>query len=396
MKILIAPDKLRGSLTAREAADAIAAGARLAHTSIECDLCPMADGGEGTVSALVAATGGRFLRTRVTGPLPEMKVDAEWGFLGDGHTAVIEMSAASGLALLPPSDRNPLNTTSFGTGELLNAAVAMGARSIILGIGGSATCDAGIGCAQATGHTIVLRDGEPVAPTEPLTASDISRVVLIKRHRGEKTDGIPITVACDVNNPLCGPNGTAAIFAPQKGATPHQVIQLESALGEFVARTGSEMLANTPGAGAAGGLGYAMLAYYGGTIRNGINIVMEATGIAGRLQDADLCLTAEGRLDAQSVSGKTISGIAAACALADVPCIALAGTLADSSSLASIPGLTACFSIIDGPRSLESAMMQTRPLLMQTAANIVRVWLALQKAKPRPTSLIPDNQTRLE
>ena len=204
MRILVAPDKFKGCLTAAEVCEAIAGGLRAVDPFALIDSCPMADGGEGTVATLVAATGGKLFTRRVTGPLPDMRVDAVFGMLGDGQAAVIEMSAASGLALLKPEDRNPMRTTTFGTGELLNAAVELGARRIILGIGGSATVDGGIGCAQATGHTIILDDGEPVSPTEPLTGADLSRVMLVKRHRGEKTDGIEIIVACDVTETEIG------------------------------------------------------------------------------------------------------------------------------------------------------------------------------------------------
>src|SRR3954464_15951198 len=200
MKIVIAPDKFKGSLTAVEAAEAIARGVRQVVPEAQLDLCPVADGGEGFVHTLVTATGGTFHLRRVCGPLPEMKVDATFGLLGDGKTAVIEMAAASGLALLKPSDRNPLNTTTFGTGELLLQAAKLGAKQIILGIGGSATTDAGIGCAQACGLPVILENGEPCAATEPLTSGDVGRVVLIKTGRGSLIDSVEILVASDVAN----------------------------------------------------------------------------------------------------------------------------------------------------------------------------------------------------
>jgi len=312
----------------------------------------------------------------VTGPLPEMKVDATFGIVGDGTTAVIEMAAASGLALLPTQDRNPLNTTTFGTGELLNAAVELGVRRIILGIGGSATIDGGIGCAQACGHTIVLEDGEPVSITEPLVGADLSRVVMVKRHRGEKTDRVKITVASDVTNPLFGENGAAVVFGPQKGATPEQVRELDAALRQLATRNGRLDLAGQPGAGAAGGLGFGMMAFFGAEMRCGIDIVLETTDLRRRLEGADLCITGEGRLDAQSLGGKAVIGVARVCGEVGVTCIALAGTVARDMDGADVDGLTACFSICDGPKTMEHAIADTPRLLSSSAANVLRLWRA--------------------
>ncbi len=373
MKIVIAPDKFKGCLTAAEVSQAVARGLKTVDATVSIDECPMADGGEGTVAALVSATGGRFITKRVTGPLPEMKVDATFGLLGDGITAVIEMSAASGLALLKPEDRNPLYTTTFGTGELINAAIALGAKKIILGIGGSATVDGGIGCAQACGHTIILEGGEPVSPTEPLIGADLQQVVLIKRHRGEKTDGVPILVACDVENPLCGPQGAAEIYGPQKGATPPQVRQLDSALRQLAIRLNQVALADVPGAGAAGGLGFGMMAYFGATLRSGVEIVIEATKLRDRLRGAQWCITGEGRLDAQSASGKTTAGVARLCREMGVPCIAIAGSIGDQAEKMMAEGLTAYFGICNRPMTLDEAMRNAPDLLVTTAANVFRL-----------------------
>lgn len=372
MKIVIAPDKFKGCLTAVEVSQAVARGLRSVDAAVLIDECPMADGGEGTVAALVSATGGKFITRRVTGPLPEMKVDATFGMLGDGQTAVIEMSAASGLALLKPEDRNPLYTTTFGTGELINAAILLGAKKIILGIGGSATIDGGIGCAQACGHTIILEGGEPVSATEPLVGADLHRVVLIKRHRGEKSDGVPIVVACDVENPLCGPNGAAEIYGPQKGATPGQVLQLDAALRQLAARLNQVVLAEIPGAGAAGGLGFGMMAYFDAKLRSGAEIVIEATKLRDRLRGADLCITGEGCLDAQSACGKTTAGVARLCRETGVRCIALAGSIGDGAEKMKAEGLTAYFGICDRPMTLNEAMQHAPDLLACVAANVFR------------------------
>ena len=375
MKILIAPDKFKGCLSAAEVSSAIATGLRSVDPRIEIDECPMADGGEGTVAAMVTATGGTLITRRVTGPLPEMKVDAIFGMLGDKQTAVIEMAAASGLALLRTEDRNPMYTTTFGTGELLNAAVELGAKQIILGIGGSATIDAGIGCAQANGHTILVEDGESLSPTEPLVGGDLPRVLLVKRHRGEKTDGIPILVACDVTNPLFGPNGAATIFGPQKGASPAQIHQLDQALQQLASRMNANDLAQTPGSGAAGGLGFGMLAFHGATLRPGIEIVIEATRLRERLRGVDLCITGEGSLDAQSAQGKTAIGIARLCRQLNIPCIALAGSIGDGAEETLREGLIAYFGICDRPMTLEHAMRNAPKLLASAAANLLRVFL---------------------
>lgn len=373
MRIVIAPDKFRDSLSATEAANAIAEGIQSVDASVELDLCPMADGGEGIVAALVAATGGQLLTRRVTGPLAEMKVDAVFGMLGDGETAVVEMAQASGLALLKPADRNPLYTTTFGTGELLNAAVEAGAKRIVLGIGGSATVDGGIGCAQATGHTIILEEGEPVSATEPLVGADVLRVVLVKRHRGERTDGVPITVACDVVNPLFGPTGAAVVFGPQKGATPKQVEQLDAALKQLATRTGKLDAAQTPGAGAAGGMGFGMVAFFGAELRRGVEIVMDAVRLRERLRGADLCITGEGRLDAGTLHGKTIAGVAVACRDVGVPCVALVGACDCEPTALRAAGVAAAFSIVNRPMALDEAMRDAAPLLRRASANVMGV-----------------------
>jgi glycerate kinase len=327
MRILIAPDKFKGTLSAKQAAEAMALGARRAVADVEIDICPLADGGEGTVDALVAATGGRLVTRRVTGPLPEMRVEATFGILGGGETAVIEMSAASGLALLRAEDRNPMATTSFGTGELMMAAVELGVSRILLGIGGSATVDGGIGCAQACGLPVILAGGEPLSNTEPLVGGDLDRVVLIKHGRGSAIERVSIEVACDVENPLVGPNGAARVFGPQKGATPRQVEKLDADLRELARRCGKLAEADLPGAGAAGGLGFAMAAFFRAKLRPGIDIVMQAVNFDQRLRGMDFCFTGEGRLDHTSLNGKTLSGVARACRAAGVPLVGIVGSI---------------------------------------------------------------------
>ena len=372
MRIVIAPDKFKGCLTAPQACDAIARGVRRADPSAQIDLCPMADGGEGTIDALMAATTGQFETRAVTGPLPEMTVRATFGLLGGGRTAVIEMASASGLALLKPEDRNPLNTTTFGTGQLLVEAAKLGVGEILLGIGGSATTDAGIGCTQACGLPVILDGGAPVAPTEPLCGRDLDSVVLVKHGRGSPVERVKITVACDVTNPLYGPNGAAFVFGPQKGATPDQVRQLDDSLRRLAQRLGRTDVANAPGAGAAGGLGFGMLAFFGATLRPGVQIVIDAVDLRGRLKGADLCITGEGRLDAQSLSGKAPVGVARLCKVLGVPCVALVGAKGEGADAALDEGIRSIHPIQDGSMPLEESLRNADRLLSDAAAEAVR------------------------
>jgi glycerate kinase len=336
MRVLIAADKFKGSLTAPEACKAIAAGIRDAHADATIDLCPMSDGGEGFVDTMIRSHGGSTFTRRVTGPLPEQHVDATYAVI-DGHTAVIEMSAASGLSLLQPADRNPLYTTTFGTGELIHAAADLGCRKILLGIGGSATCDAGVGCLQACGCHIILASHEYASITEPLCGRDLDEITFIKSHRGSSVDGVEIEIACDVTNPLFGPNGAARIFAPQKGASPADVDTLDRVLGSLSHRLGWDTIATRPGSGAAGGIGCGLAAMFGATLRSGVELVIDATNLRERIAAADLVITGEGRLDATSLGGKVVGGVARLARELGKPCAAIVGDVdrsADVSSLA--------------------------------------------------------------
>jgi glycerate 2-kinase len=368
VRLVIAPDKFKGSLSAEAVCRAIAAGWRAVDPLAEIDLCPMADGGEGTVAAITSAHGKRLIHRTVTGPLPDMKVEATFAMLGDGKTAVVEMSAASGLALLKPGQRNPMNTTTFGTGELLCAAVEEGAQKIILGLGGSATIDCGIGCAQACGLPVLLEGGEPVAVTEPLVGGDLGKVIFIKHGRGSKVDRVQIVAACDVSNPLCGPNGSAEVFGPQKGATAEQVKWFDAQLRRISERTGNQAIAEMPCAGAAGGLAFAMAAFFGAELRPGIELVIEATSLERRLRGADLCITGEGRLDEQSLQGKAAVGVARLCRRLGVPCVAVAGSIDGAVG----HEFSACYSIHDGAMELSRAMEKAEELIATAAGNVFR------------------------
>jgi glycerate kinase len=415
MRIVIAPDKFKGCLAAAEVADAIAQGVRRARPDAQVITCPMADGGEGTVDALVAATGGRHEVRTVTGPLPSMRVAARLGVVGDGRTAVVEMAAASGLALLRPEQRDPMRTTTYGTGELLLAAAELGARRIIVGIGGSATVDGGIGCAQAWGARFTLNNGVTYGPADrKLTGGDLSAIHSVHTSRSMArigaappgvpqivhddapaaccgpgralldTRGIEFIVACDVGNPLFGPDGAAPVFGPQKGATPQQVEELDAALKRLAELIGAMDLAHAPGAGAAGGLGFGLFAFFGATVRSGIDIVIETTQLRQKLAGADLCITGEGQFDAQSLSGKTPIGVARLCRDLNVPCIVLAGSTDGSAATAAVAeGVTAVFSIAQGPAELEDLMRDAPRLLSDAAAGVMGVFTAGRAPPPR-------------
>jgi glycerate 2-kinase len=373
MKVVLAPDKFKGSLSARQVAEAMARGVRSVVHGAAIDVCPVADGGEGTVDALVSATDGRTETRRVTGPLPEMKVEATFGILGDGETAVVEMAAASGLHWLTPDQRDPLAATSFGTGELLVEAAKLGVGRIVLGIGGSATVDAGLGCAQACGLPVILAGGEPVSPTEPLCGRDLPSVVLVKHGRGSPVERVRIVVAGDVTNPLYGPDGAAPVYGPQKGATPDVVRWLDAELRALATRLGKTAEANTPGAGAAGGLGFAMLAWFGAQLRSGVEIVVEAARLEQRLAGADLCLTGEGRLDASSLHGKAPIGVARLCRRLGVPCAAVVGSVGDGAEAARAEGLSDWLVLQDGTLTSDVSMRRAGQLVEQrTRALITR------------------------
>jgi len=396
MKVVIAPDKFKGSLNVVEVAASIAAGVSHAIPGATVDQCPLADGGEGFVLALTTAMKGSFVTRRVTGPLPEMRIDATFGIVEAAgeirrKTAVIEMASASGLALLPPHLRDPLATTTFGTGELIRHAAELNCTRILLGIGGSATTDAGIGCAQAAGCHVILQSGQYASITEPLCGRDLPDVLMIKSHRGSPVDGVEIIVAGDVTNPLLGPTGCAAIYGPQKGASPETVLWLDAELRALATRLGLLDLADTPGSGAAGGLGFGMLAFFSASLESGIDLVLNTTRLRERLTNADLCFTAEGRIDHQSAFGKTTSGVARLCAELGVPCVVIAGSIERGLDMNQFD-FSAVLSICDGPMTLDEATRDAAPLLRHAASNATRLFdarlstkITSEKAPKSPT-----------
>lgn len=373
MKIVAAPDKFRASLSAAEAARWIALGAHRVAPSGEVIEVPMADGGEGTVEALVAATGGTLHRATVVGPIGD-PVEAVFGMLGDGETAALEMASASGLALIPASARDPLRTTTYGTGQLLLRAIEAGARRIILGIGGSATNDGGAGFAQAIGFRL-LDDGGRQIERGGGSLGQLARI------DGSGVDprlaAVAISAACDVDNPLCGPGGASAVFGPQKGADPETVARLDTCLALYasiVRRDLGRDVAEVPGAGAAGGLGAGLLAFAGAALEPGVDLVARAVRLEDHLAGADLVLTGEGAIDASSAGGKTAVGVARIARSRGVPAVVLAGSVGTGARATLDLGVSAFASLCNRPMTLEEAIRDAGPLLADASEMVVRIY----------------------
>jgi glycerate kinase len=375
MKVVVAPDKFKGCLSAPEAARAMARGVKAARPEADVDLVPMADGGEGTVEALVTATNGRFLEANVSGPFGE-PVRARYGILGDGKTAVLEMASASGLYLVPRDQRNPRVTTTRGTGELIKIALDQGVDKIILGIGGSATNDGGAGMAQALGARLLDHQGHEL----PLGGAALIRLAKIdKSGLDRRLLQTSIEVACDVDNPLCGPNGASAIYGPQKGATPEVVTELDEALAHLariIEPDPRQLIANTPGAGAAGGLGAGLIAFAGAMLSPGAFLIERAVELTARLKGAALCLTAEGSIDASSAFGKTAVGVSRTARSVGVPCLALGGMIGEGASAVLTEGIDAYMSIATGPCTLDEAIANAAIHLEHATEQLVRAFLA--------------------
>ena len=373
MRIVIAPNAFKGSLSAQDAAGAIAEGVRAAAPDAELVMLPIADGGDGTVDAMVAATNGEHRPLRVRGPLGD-PVDAGYGLIGQRSTAVIEMAKAAGLALLPPDKRDPRVTTTYGVGELLQHAYDAGARHFIVGIGGSATNDGGAGMAQALGYHLLDDQGHELPPGG-LALKRLARIHVGGVHSNWKE--AEVDVASDVSNPLTGPNGASAVYGPQKGATPEMVAELDAALrrlAEVIRRDLGADVEQLPGAGAAGGLGGGLVAFAGGRLRPGAEMVMEALKLDDKLQGADLVITGEGRLDSQTARfGKGPAAVARHARNAGVPVVGIAGSLADEAELGLLfDGLMA--TVVE-PCSLEQAIAQARPMLARAAKRAIRLML---------------------
>lgn len=369
MKIIIAPDSYKESLSALEVATQIEAGFREVFPNATYVKLPVADGGEGTVEAMVAATDGEIIEVDVTGPLGE-PVRAFYGISGDKQQAFIEMAAASGLEQVPPELRNPLNTTSWGTGELIRYALDSGVKSILIGIGGSATNDGGIGMVQALGAHLLDQNGEPLGPgggeVAKLASIDITEL-------DERLQECHIDVACDVTNLLTGKEGASAIFGPQKGATPEMIDKLDQALEHYAKIISRDLDINVlelSGGGAAGGMGAALYAFCGAQLRQGIEIVTEALKLDELVRDADLVITGEGRIDSQSIYGKVPIGVAKVAKHYNKPVIGIAGSLTPDVGVVHEHGLDAVFSVLYHICTLEEALENAGDNLRKASRNI--------------------------
>ncbi|MGB9781165.1 glycerate kinase [Caldanaerobacter sp.] len=373
MKILLAPDSFKGSLSSKEVCHAMENGIKRVIDA-EIISIPIADGGEGTVEALVYAVGGEIIRSDVTGPLGE-KVEAFYGILKDG-TAVIEMAACAGLYLIPEEKRNPLKTTTYGVGELIKLALDRGCRKFIIGIGGSATNDGGVGMAQALGVKFLDKDGNEIGfgggelyKIEKIDISSIDKRI----YESE------FIVASDVDNPLCGEKGASYVYGPQKGATPEMIKILDENLKHLAYVTKKVIdkdYSEVPGAGAAGGLGFGLMAFLGAKLKRGIEIIIETTRLEEKIKEVDLVITGEGNTDFQTAFGKAPAGIAKLAKKYGKPVIILSGGLGkDYKSLYDI-GVTALFSITNKPMSLEEAMESAYQLISDRMEDIIRVFLA--------------------
>lgn len=373
MKIVIAPDSFKDSLSAQGVADAIALGLAQVWPDAQLIKCPMADGGEGTVESILAACEGELRRTVVRGPLGAM-VDAAWGWLPQSHTAIIEMAEASGLQLVPLAQRDACISSTFGTGQLIRAALEAGAQRVILAIGGSATNDGGAGAMQALGVKLLDAQGQTLSPGG-LALAQLARVDL--SDIDPRLAQVRFDIAADVDNPLCGPHGASAIFGPQKGASPEQVQSLDHALGHFAdhcANVLNQDVRDEPGSGAAGGLGFAAKAFLGAQFKAGVEVVAELVGLADAVQNADLVITGEGRFDAQTLRGKTPFGVARIARQQGVPVIVIAGTLGEGYQTLYEHGIDAAFALASGPMTLAQACNEAPQLLRERASDIARVW----------------------
>ncbi len=376
MKIILAPDSFKGSLSSTEVALAMEQGVKRVLPGARCFKIPMADGGEGTVQALLDAAGGDLVQCRVKGPLGR-RVAAGYGRLADGRTAVVEIAAAAGLALLSDKAKNPLKTTSYGAGELLRHALDRGAKKVIVGVGGSATNDGGAGLAQALG--VVFRDARGRIIRQNGAGGMLRTIRAIDMTGAHpRLRAAQVLVACDVDNPLCGKRGASAVFGPQKGATPAMVKQLDrnlAHLADVIERDLGMKVGEVAGAGAAGGLGAGLLAFAGAELRSGIEIISKATSIERRLRHADLVITGEGRVDFQTAFGKTPAGIAALAGAYGVPVAAIGGSLADDAGEIFAHGINGLEAAIARDMSLGEALAHSREYVANAAERVLRLIL---------------------
>jgi glycerate kinase len=386
MKVVVAIDSFKGSLSSMEAGQAIAEGVKRVHQNAEVVVRPLADGGEGTVEALVEGMGGIFVTKEVTGPLGE-KVDAVYGVIeseeDSSKTAIIEMSAAAGITLVPEKSRNPMNTTTYGVGELILDAIERGCRHFIVGIGGSATNDGGVGMLQALGYDFLTREGKAISYGGD-GLRELASIEDVNVH--PKLKECTFKVACDVTNPLCGENGSSAIFGPQKGATPEMVQELDQLLLHY-AELSKEMNANAdrfyPGTGAAGGMGFAFLTYTNAALESGIQIVLTETKLEELIKTADFVVTGEGRLDGQTALGKAPIGVASLAKKHQKKVLAFAGAVTPDAKECNQHGIDAFFPILRGIVTLKEAMDKENAHrnMVDTVEQVFRVVEMMKEGK---------------
>ncbi|MDQ0254144.1 glycerate kinase [Evansella vedderi] len=372
MKIVIAPDSFKGSLSAPLLCEAISKGVKNIIPDVEILKVPLADGGEGTMENLVYSTGGKIIEVNVNNPLM-IKVKANYGILGDGETVVIEMAQASGLPLLTKEQRNPMKTSSYGTGELIEDALERGYKKFIIGIGGSATNDGGAGMLEALGVKFFDQEGIRLERG----GANLSRLAYFEEENMHpKLKEAEFVIASDVKNPLCGPDGASTVFGPQKGATSEMVEQLDNALKNYaniILKQKKMNIMDVPGAGAAGGMGAALLVFFNGKMKSGIDIVLDAVNFKKKLENTDLLITGEGKLDTQTLSGKVIAGVCKIANKSNVPVIALCGgSTLNGGEIKSI-GLHAAFSIVKGPCDLDYAIENTKILTEEKVEELIKL-----------------------
>lgn len=355
MKVTVAIDSLKGSLTSMEAGEAIKTGICRVYPDADVRVRPLADGGEGTAYALTVGMGGEWITMEATGPLGK-PVTCSYGMLTESKTAIIEMSAAAGIILVADADRNPMYTTTYGVGEMIADAIKRGCRKFIVGIGGSATNDGGIGMLQALGYGLLNESGEQVS----FGAQGLSELKKITKDKViPELAECSFKIACDVTNPLCGEKGASAIYGPQKGATPAMVEQMDKWLADYAALAKEDFSKadkEQPGTGAAGGLGFAFLTFTNAVLESGIKIVLEETCLAKYIEDSDIVVTGEGRLDGQTVMGKAPIGVAEIGKKYDKPVIAFSGCVTKDAVACNGAGIDAFFPILRGVVTLEEAM----------------------------------------
>ncbi len=382
MKIVAAPNAFKGSLTAREAAEAMKEGIARAIPDAEVALVPVSDGGDGMVEVAAEALGGEERKLSVTGPRYE-PVEAKFRYVPEKDLAAVEMALASGLALLSEDMRDPASTTTFGTGELIKACLDLGAKHIAVGIGGSATNDGGIGMAQALGVRFLDKDGNELKGV----GASLARIRKIDASGLDPRVGTTrIEAVCDVDNPLTGPDGAARVYAPQKGATPEQVEELDAGLAnlaDVIERDLGLDVRSLPGAGAAGGLGAGLHAFLGAELKKGIELVFSLINFKDKIKDADLVLTGEGQIDRQTIFDKAPAGVGAAAKELGIPCFAIAGSVGDDLEDLHACGIDAVFSIFRGPSTLEDAMKNGKKLVAETAEQVVRAFVKRRRSQGR-------------